>query len=96
MSLRDRLPDTSQRDAPLGWRLKSWVARRPLPQDGRQRLMEAAGKPPKAWRSIWKRFYLRRVRPLLPNRAAVPFSAEDLFSSVTMLSSLHFGCIMCT
>ncbi len=27
MSLRDRLPDTGQRDAPLGWRLKSWVER---------------------------------------------------------------------
>ena len=96
MSLHDPWKDNRPRSDSLTWQLKSWVTRRPLPQDGRQRLMEAAGEPPMAWYSIRKKFYLRRIRPLLPNRAAVPFSAEDLLSAVTMLSSLHSGCIICT
>ena len=81
---------------PLGWRLKSWVDRQPSPEAGRQRLLAAAGEVPNPRRRQWELIYARLIRPLLPNRAAMPFSAEDLISSVTMFSALHAGCVICT
>ncbi len=74
MNSHDRWSDTGEKDESLGWRLKSWVARHPSPQDGRRQLLEKIGERSKARRNSWQRFYNRRIRPLLPNRAAVPFS----------------------
>jgi hypothetical protein len=96
MSSLDRREKTGQGDFSLNWRLKSWVDRRLAPEGGRERLLRAAGAPPKAWRSIWKKVYISFIRPLLPHRAGSPFSAEDLISSVTMFSHLHSGIFICT
>ena len=96
MSSHDRWKKTGQGDYSLRWRLKSWVDRRLSPEDGRQRLMMAASAPPKAWRSTWKRVYIRRIRPLLPNRAAVPFTPEELIFSLTISAPLQPGLVFCT
>lgn len=95
MNSHDRWSDAGQKDESLGWRLKSWVARHPPLRDGRRLLLETAGERPKARRNSWQRFYTRRIRPLVPNRAAVPFSAEDLICSVTMFSQLHSAYFTC-
>jgi hypothetical protein len=95
MNLHDRWSDAGQKDDSLSWRLKSWVARHPSPHGGRRRLLETAGERSKARRNFWQRIYTRRIRPLLPNRAAVPFSAEDLICSVTMFSQLHSAYFTC-